>query len=456
MKKTYPVEITSQSDPILFYPSDFGELKDIELINFGQHACLARVEKNPSTNESIVLTEGLAHALKFTETNTPLHVFVYKNSIHLGPLIGIFSSGFTKIPNKPLGERSEFFSKLLSLNTMTGCIPFIFGEQHIDWDYETIHGYVFLDSEWSVYEFPFPNVVYDRLPNRRTEKETGAKEVKQKFQELYTIPWYNPGFFNKWDMYERLTQDDTALAFLPETYPLNSLSTIEHLLSNYRHAFIKPIHGSLGLGIHQVIYDKQDHAYYCRYTNEEQQKKLQRFPSLEAMMNHVFRNRTLDNLIVQQGISLIRFEKHPVDFRVHSNKDSQGNWQVTAIAAKVAGSGSVTTHIKNGGSVKIVRELFEDDEKAKEIEQKLTTAAITLSQSIEKNLDGIIAEIGFDFGVDKQGQVWMFEANSKPGRSIFSHPKLKEFELLTRKLSLDYAIYLAEQSITQSMIGVSK
>ena len=167
----------------------------------------------------------------------------------------------------------------------------------------------------------------------------------------------------------------------------------------------------------------------------------------------VFRNRTLDNLIVQQGIPLIRFEKRPVDFRVHSNKDSQGNWQVTAIAAKVAGSGSVTTHIKNGGSVKTLRELFDDHKRAEEIEQKLTTAAITLSKSIENHLDGIIAEIGFDFGLDKHDQVWMFEANSKPGRSIFSHPKLKEFELLTRKLSLDYAIYLAEQSITQS-IGV--
>ncbi|MDO7486367.1 hypothetical protein Q5O89_12050 [Peribacillus frigoritolerans] len=74
-----------------------------------------------------------------------------------------------------------------------------------------------------------------------------------------------------------------------------------------------------------------------------------------------------------------------------------------------------------------------------------------LSDSIEKNLDGIIAEIGFDFGLDKKGQVWMFEANSKPGRSIFSHPKLKDFELLTRKLSLDYAIYLTEQTITKSI-----
>ena len=455
MKNVYPVEFTTHTDDSLFYPSDMEELKEIDLIYFGQHSCPAKVRKNPATKGTIVLTKNLAETLKFTETNTPLHLFVYKNSIHLGPLIGIFSSGFTKIPNKPLGERSDFFSKLLSLNTMTGCIPFIFGEQHIDWDNETIHGFVFIDTEWRISEFPFPNVVYDRLPNRRTENESGPKEVKRKFQELYTIPWYNPGFFNKWDVYERLSEDETALDFLPETYPLTSFSTIEHLLSKYRQAFIKPIHGSLGLGIYQVMYDKQEHVYYCRYKNEEQKNKLQRFSSLEAMMNHVFRNRTLENLIVQQGIPLIRSDKRPVDFRVHTNKDSQGNWQVTAIAAKVAGSGSVTTHIKNGGSVKTLKELFADEKLAKETEQKLTTSAITLSKSIENNLDGIIAEIGFDFGLDKHGQVWMFEANSKPGRSIFSHPKLKEFELLTRKLSLDYAIYLAEQSINQS-IGVSK
>ena len=349
----------------------------------------------------------------------------------------------------------HFFAKLLSLNTLTGCIPFIFGEQYIDWDNETIRGHVFIENKWQTIDFPFPDVIYDRLPNRKIENESGSKEVKRKFQEQYTIPWYNPGFFNKWDVYERLNEDESALAFLPETYPLSSFSVIEHLLSKYRQAFIKPIHGSLGLGIHQIRYDKYENMYYCHYKNAEHQNKLQRFSSLEAMMNYVFQNRPLDNLIVQQGISLIRSEKRPVDFRVHTNKDGQGNWQVTAIAAKVAGAGSVTTHIKNGGIVKTLKELFNDNDKAADVEQKLTTAAITLSKSIENHLDGIIAEIGFDLGLDKHGQVWMFEANSKPGRSIFSHPKLKSFELLTRKLSLDYAIFLAEQSITHS-IGVSE
>lgn len=453
MQKVFPIEISNHKDDILFYPATLHELKEIDLVYFGRHSCPAIIKKNPSTKQTIVLSENLANSLCFHETKIPLHLFVYKKGIHIGPLVGIFSSGFTQTSNKPLGERSDFFAKLLSLNTLTGCIPFIFGEQYIDWDNETIRGHVFIENKWKTIDFPFPDVIYDRLPNRKIENESESKEVKRKFQEQYTIPWYNPGFFNKWDVYERLNEDELAIAFLPETYPLSSFSVIEHLLSKYRQAFIKPIHGSLGLGIHQIRYDKHENMYYCHYKNAEHQNKLQRFSSLETMMNYVFQNRPLDNLIVQQGISLIRFEKRPVDFRVHTNKDGQGNWQVTAIAAKVAGAGSVTTHIKNGGIVKTLQELFNDNVKAADVEQKLTTAAITLSKSIENHLDGIIAEIGFDLGLDKHGQVWMFEANSKPGRSIFSHPKLKSFELLTRKLSLDYAIFLAEQSITHS-IGV--
>ena len=153
-------------------------------------------------------------------------------------------------------------------------------------------------------------------------------------------------------------QMNRALPYLPETYPLQSFSAVETFLSNYRQVYIKPIHGSLGLGIHQILYDKHEDVYYCRYKNEAKENKLQRFSSLESIVKHIFHDRPLDNLIVQQGIPLIRSEKRPVDFRVHTNKDSNGKWQVTAIAAKIAGAGSVTTHIKSGGVSQNIEELF--------------------------------------------------------------------------------------------------
>ncbi|RFU62091.1 YheC/YheD family endospore coat-associated protein [Peribacillus glennii] len=450
MKKTYPVEIADLKEDVFYYPRGFGEMENINHIWYGQHSCNAIMKENPHDQEKAILSQTLAETIQFTESDIPLHLFTYQDSIHIGPLVGIFTSGITPNLQKPVGERSSFFAKLLSLNKTTGCIPFLFGEHQIDWETETIKGYIFRNKRWDIRDFPFPNVVYDRLPNRRTENRTGPKEVKRRFQDEYSIPWYNPGFFNKWDIHERLSDEDDAVPYLPETYPFRSLSAIETLLSKFRQVYIKPIYGSLGLGIHQILYDKNENVYYCRYKDDQKINKLTRFPSLEHLFNHIFKHKRLHNMIIQQGIALITSNRRPIDFRVHTNKNHNGDWQVTAIAAKVAGAGSVTTHVNSGGQVRTIEELFPDNDMAVTVQEELSNAALILSKSIDRRIDGVIAEIGFDFGLDKQGHVWMFEANSKPGRSIFSHPKLREFEVLTRQLCLEYAVFLAEQSLQSS------
>ena len=79
--------------------------------------------------------------------------------------------------------------------------------------------------------------------------------------------------------------------------------------------------------------------------------------------------------------------------------------------------------------------------------ERLSNAALLLSDALDRHVEGIIGEIGFDLGIDRKGEVWLFEANSKPGRSIFTHPELKDFDLLTRKLSIAFAVFLTEQSL---------
>ena len=116
------------------------------------------------------------------------------------------------------------------------------------------------------------------------------------------------------------------------------------------------------------------------------------------------------------------------------------------LAAKIAGPGSVTTHTRSGGEIKTIAEIFQQEE-CHLYTEKLENAALLLSKSIANNMEGIIAEIGFDLGIDKHGDIWLFEANSKPGRSIFSHPELKEFDQLSCKLSMAFAVFLTEQSI---------
>ncbi|SEN11360.1 YheC/D like ATP-grasp [Mesobacillus persicus] len=447
MKKRYRIEINKKShDYKVYLPKELIEYP-ITRIAFGNKIVV--VQCLPHNKGKIIISHSLRKELHLPELEISLHVFVDKDTMFVGPLIGILTSGFTSYPLRPLGKRTSFFSKLLSVNKMVGALPFLFGEEHINWEQGLIKGYFYEDSSWKVIEVPFPNVVYDRLPNRRTEKRAANKHLKERLQSDYLIPWYNPGFFSKMDIFERLQQDDQANDYLPETHSFTSFSIIERMLSDYGHIYLKPENGSLGLGIHQILFDRLDGKYYCRYRDVEGHKKLTKFNSLETLFKKVFFKRNLSRMIVQQGINLLRVDGRIIDFRVHTNKDDQGEWQLAAIAAKVGGQGSATTHINNGGEVMTVEEIFPTTEEQQMYKDKLTSAALYLSKVLETQIEGIIGEIGFDLGIDRNGKVWLFEANSKPGRSIFKHPQLKDFELLSRKLSIEFGIFLAEKAITK-------
>ncbi|MFD2443066.1 YheC/YheD family protein [Bacillus sp. CGMCC 1.16607] len=447
MRKRYPIEINDQLSKTVLYPAQLKPLlTNIERIAFGSRSCEATFLAHPQNLNILVMSSDLMEELHFHNLKIPLHVFYENNTLFLGPLVGIFTSGFTPYPLRPIGDRSLFFSKLLSVQKSVGVIPFVFGEQHIDWEQGVIEGYFYKQNGWEQHLIPFPNVVYDRLPNRKSESQHEQKAVKTRMETEYLIPWYNPGFFNKLDIYEKLYNDFTVSEYLPETNPFTSFTPIEKMLAKYDSVYMKPINGSLGLGVHQLLLDKIENAYYCRYFDKEGVKRLQKFTSLESLIKHVFRKRPLEKMLVQQGIPLLKSDHRPVDFRIHTNKDANGNWHVSAMAAKIAGSGSVTTHVKSGGVIKTLEEIFTMEERNIYV-PKLKEAALKLSHSLERHLEGIIGEIGFDLGIDRDGKVWLFEANSKPGRSIFNHPELKDFDLLTRKLSIAFAIFLTEKSI---------
>lgn len=446
MRKHYLIEVAQNDQLIVFCPSKLLQGKKIKRIAFGSKSMEVEFFPHPDKDDRIVISRKIQEAILYPYFKVPLHAFLEDEVLYIGPLVGIFTAGFTSYPEQPIGERTLFFSKLLSVNRSVGAHAFVFGEQHINWEQGTMEGYFFHDNAWQTVEVPFPNVVYDRLPNRKSEENPKLIKVRNRLQKEYLIPWYNPGFFNKLDIYERLQQDSSVTAYLPETYPFTSFSSIETLLSKFGHVVIKPKNGSLGHGVHQVIYDKHTNDYFCRYQDETGTNRLRKYSSLERLFQSVFATQSLDRMIVQQGIHLLRIDQRPVDFRVHTNKDEHGEWQISAIAGKIAGQGSVTTHARSGGEIKTVGEIFPKEE-AENFSEKLSKAALLLSKALDYNIEGIIGEIGFDLGIDRNGDVWLFEANSKPGRSIFSHPELKEFDLLTRKLSIAFAVFLTEQAL---------
>ncbi|MCA1030854.1 YheC/YheD family protein [Bacillus timonensis] len=445
MKAT--ISLSSQQGNQIYLPKKYYNPK-IRFISFGSFTkeCHVNLHDKP---EELSISEDLFKELHIPYLSS-IHLFVHENTLYVGALVGIFTAGFTDSKFRPVGERSLFFAKLLSIEQTVGVISFVFGAHQINWDKGTINGYFYRKDGWAKIEVPFPNVVYDRLPNRKTANHRAFIKIKKRLSEEYLIPWFNPGFFNKWEIHKLLQKDTLVAAYLPETYEQPSIERIERMLSKYNHVFLKPANGSLGLGVFQIIYSREEEAYYCRYKDDqENENRLQKFTSLEALLKRLFRNKQLENYIVQQGITLMRKEHKVIDFRIHTNKNVRGKWEVSVIAGKISGRGSVTTHINNGGLVKTIEEIFPTRDDCIKAREKLKEAALLLSRSIDDKVEGSIGEIGFDLGIDKNGHLWLFEANSKPGRSIFAHPKLKDFDFTSRKLSLEYALFLTENTIKQ-------
>jgi hypothetical protein len=445
MKKTVLIKELIEGTNAIKIPAKL-QNQGISQIGFGTKTIRCEVSASPEQEDNIYISKDLINELNIP-TDRTLHFFINDEILHVGPLVGIFTAGFTESMLRPIGERSLFFAKLLTIEKSVGVCAFVFGAHLIDWNEGMVKGYFYDEKEgWTKQDIPLPNVIYNRLPNRKTENHQTLKNIKHRLQDEYLIPWYNPGFFSKWEMHTSLLDEKDLSNYLPETIYQPTYDDIEKMVSSHKHVYIKPANGSLGLGIFQVVAAENHGGFYCRYKDGEE-NRLQKFTSLRKLVNYLFQNKKLNHYLIQQGIDLIRYENRPLDFRIHTNRDHEGKWVMTALAAKIAGRGSVTTHLNNGGMIKTLEELYPEKRKRDELHKQLEGIVITLSHAIATRTEGFIGEIGFDIGLDREGRIWLFEANSKPGRAIFSHPKLRGQDKLSRQLAMSYAIYLTQQGI---------
>lgn len=201
--------------------------------------------------------------------------------------------------------------------------------------------------------------------------------------------------------------------------------------------------GSLGYGIVKLT-RKLDKGYEVSYHSNIGNTK-RTFKTVAAAFSHIARTRKLGSYLIQRGINLCTYQNRPFDFRVHLHKNQDNVWVVSCMAAKVAGTGSVTTHVRTGGTVipgeELLQYLFGQQKEL--VSRRIREAAFRLATAIEEANQAPLGELGLDMGIDTHGQVWMFEANSKPGRSIFKHSRLKEADNFSRTLIVDYSRYLA-------------
>lgn len=286
---------------------------------------------------------------------------------------------------------------------------------------------------------PFPDVVYNRLPTRKEESGRESLVAKDIFQRR-GIPYFNARFLNKGELDQTLRKHADTRRFLPDTRIRADSATIAQMLQNYGAVYVKPVAGSFGEGILRIA---REGLQYRLESKEYGQTRY--FDRMGDCLQDCQMRMNGSRYLVQEEVPLAAYEGCRTDFRVHAIRSVQG-WRVAAIGAKVSRSGAITTHVKSGGRLASADRVLEDwfGSDGSVVREQMVNAAIAICERLTQSFDGYLGELGLDMGIARDNRMVLFEANSKPGRIIFTHPSLRAADRRSREVLLEWAESLVQ------------
>lgn len=345
------------------------------------------------------------------------------------------------------GNRHNF-ADLIKTGDKLGFLSYVVTVNNLKLNRRRVLGYTYQqrNDSWVKSYFPRPHIVYNRIPMHEDER---LPEVQSKLKALARrsdIRLFNRRFFNKWSLFKWLKQSRATRAFIPETRKLTTQHDLTSLLKRHSLLYLKPIRGKAGVGIMSVQVQQEKNLPYTLHIQEEKGSQTYRCSTLPRLWKRVVKQSQAIGgpYIAQQGITLASHNDRPFDLRALIQKNGSGKWELTGIGARVAGSKSITTHVPRGGYIedpeKVLISVF-GQEKAKRVLTRVKSATLVLARQIEQSSQTRLGEMSMDLGVDASGEIWFFEANSKPMKFDEPHIRQKSLEQI-----YNYSQYLYQTS----------
>jgi hypothetical protein len=286
---------------------------------------------------------------------------------------------------------------------------------------------------------PLPFVIYNRIPSRMDELQPEVQQTIQACMKHAKISLFNPSFFNKWTLFEWLSKAKATKQFIPATRMLSKFDELETMLRRYGLVYLKPARGKAGKGIMKIELTYSDHPYRL-HIQHNKKSRISAYRTITDLGIKLKQIIGFEEYIVQQGIHLARYNNRAFDLRVLVQKNASGLWSLTGIGARIAGNFSITTHVPRGGSIDEPQKLLNitfGHEAGKLIMQRVKFSAIAIAKQIEKAAKHNMGEMSLDLGIDTAGQIWFFEANSRPMK--FDEPEIRKKSL---ERIIQYSDYL--------------
>jgi hypothetical protein len=333
---------------------------------------------------------------------------------------------------RPFRGNHQNFIDLIKAGRERGALVYVTRVQDLKLGQKRINGFLYQPESrsWSQVLVPFPQVVYNRIPNRKDEQRPEVQQLLKACLKHSRLRLFNSSFFYKWTLFEWLNKSKLTRKYVPATKRLSGPQELESMVTSFPEVYLKPVKGKAGVGIMRVENGGQRQGPYVLRVQTSKKSKVTSYPSIAKLWTVLKGIIGSEEYIVQQGIQLARYENRPFDLRVLVQKNSQGEWSITGVGARVAGKSSITTHVPRGGSInepETVLTAALGAEAAGRTLIKVRMAALSIARQIEKASGHTLGEMSMDLGVDTIGQIWFFEANSRPMK--FDEPDIRKRSL---------------------------
>jgi len=402
----------------------------------------ASIKNSMRLNASLASKLGLHQGAQLC-----IHYKSGTGTLSIGPLIGVMISRvYAGSSDRPFGAITAFAKELSDACAMFGAVVCFFPPGEMHGSAQSVSAYSYSNGSWNKKAFPIPNVIYNRLTSRKYENMTNVQQFMKDAKTKHGAEVFNEKYLNKTEVFDALRKDNSLHGYLPESHLLKNYQMLKSMSSRHSVLFLKPITGSLGKGIIRIR-KEPDNSFTCHFTNLSGARR-QAFPSLTAVFQALSGKLKSQRYQIQQGLDLITTDGRPIDFRALVQKDAQGQWDITSIVGRIAGSQHFVSNLARGGTLAPVKEALAKSSLGAQSRAsayaRLRKSALDIAKGIETQIDNHFGELGIDLAVDHHGKVWLLEVNSKPSKDD-NTPLNNERKIRPSvKQIVQYAKYLAK------------